>query len=289
MKLDLRMLFACVALGLAACQGGFSSGGTSAPLPPTNGSVGVNSVALGSAAPSGGPSVPPGDTVSYAFAQASQGLQCPQSQGFTCVLRFNVGTAASVATAAPSAKSAASPRATASGSSSPSASPTPGTAMTITIAALPNDAPALPNSNANAKPTVALVRLRLTVNDAVMLQGNANATFTLPQAQAVSGRAFAVALFHETVRRRHRDDKFFGSYAKSTLDGTSLRFSFTPPKIQVKKDETWLLVLYGDQCSSCNATPAPATAAPNANSGNSGNSGGFNSGGQSKPGSRPSP
>jgi hypothetical protein len=142
----------------------------------------------------------------------------------------------------------------------------------VQLAALPTDAPAMATtSDSKAPATQALITLRLHTDGNVKLSGSAVAQFTLPQAQITKGRGFAIQLFHETLKRRNsRTDQFIGSYTSSTLSGNTLRFAFTPPSVTNKKDELWLLVLYGDTT----ATPAPsaspggssspATSSPNA-------------------------
>jgi hypothetical protein len=125
----------------------------------------------------------------------------------------------------------------------------------VQLAALPTDAPAMTTSDSKAPATQALLTLRLHTDGNVKLSGSTIAQFTLPAAQVTKGRGFAIQLFHETLKRRNsRTDQFIGSYTSSTLSGNTLRFAFTPPSVTIKKDELWLLVLYGDAI----ATPAPS-------------------------------
>ena len=70
--------------------------------------------------------------------------------------------------------------------------------------------------------------------------------YTLPKEQ-FGGRGFAVQLYHEDVKKKKTTETFFGSYAESKLAGTTLHFELDAPALQVKKDEMWLLVLYGDE------------------------------------------
>ncbi len=124
------------------------------------------------------------------------------------------------------------------------------------------------NPDPKAVATVALVALRLRTDADVTLTGKVLADYTLPQAQ-VGGRGFAVQLYHEDVSKKHKvTDTFFGSYAKSKLEGTTLHFELDSPPLQIKKDETWLLVLYGDELPSASASPKSspsesASASPN--------------------------
>ena len=105
--------------------------------------------------------------------------------------------------------------------------------------------------------TVALVALRLRTSADTTLSGGARIKYTLPKAQ-VAGRGFAVQLFEERQQKKKSLDTFIGTYDSSTLKGTTLTFSFVTPKLLVKKGETWLLVLYGDEL------PAKASASPSA-------------------------
>ena len=284
MNSALRIAFAAtiLGLGLGACQGGFSSGGTSAPgmnppvNPPPAGSLNVTPEP--SITPTSGATMGPSD-VSYSFATGPKGLACPQQNGFSCTLYLNMSDAqfaALVATPSPApnghGKSAATPSPTPTptptptpdedSSASPSPSPTPaGAQVKIALASLPKDAPSMVNPNPKALATVSLVTLRLTTTDDVFLNGHQSLQFTLPKEQ-IGGRGFAIQLFHETLGKKNkRSDQFIGSYSQSSLKDDTLVFSFTAPKIAVKKGETWLFVLYGDELPSASASPG-ASASP---------------------------
>lgn len=129
--------------------------------------------------------------------------------------------------------------------------------MTIKLDALPKDAPAMTNPDPKAVATTALLAVRMTVDADVAINGAASADFTLPQEQ-IGGRGFAVQLFEETHRKKKVIDHYLGSYAQSTLSGTTLHFALTSPAVTVKKGETWLLVLYGDERPSASASPMPS-------------------------------
>ncbi len=103
--------------------------------------------------------------------------------------------------------------------------------------------------------TVALVALRLRTTADTTLSGGARIAYTLPKAQ-IAGRGFAVQLFEETQQKKKAIDTFIGTYDRSTMQGTTLTFSFVTPKLLVKKGETWLLVLYGDERPT-HASPSP--------------------------------
>jgi hypothetical protein len=110
------------------------------------------------------------------------------------------------------------------------------------------------NPDPKAVATVALVSLRLRTDADVTLTGKVLVDYTLPKEQ-IGGRGFAVQLYHEDVKKKKTTDTFFGSYAKSKLEGTTLHFELDSPPLQIKKDETWLLVLYGDELPSASASP----------------------------------
>jgi hypothetical protein len=127
---------------------------------------------------------------------------------------------------------------------------------------MPKDAPALPNPDIKARATTPLVALRMHVNADVTINGTVSADFILPPAQ-LAGRGFAIGLFQESVsgKKHHRDDRYFGSYSKSTVSGDALHFTITPPNIGIKKDEVWLFVLYGDDRPTVTPSPAASAAA----------------------------
>ncbi len=284
MKTTLRIGFAAAALSLVlgACQGSFGSSGTGVPggvNPPVNG-PGPGQLNPSPASDMTGsplPSSAPAQNASYPFADAAKGLQCPAQDGYSCTLYFNMSDAQLAALdATPAPKSAKSkgkkatptpsptptptpspdPSASASPSGSPSASPSAAAPeMAISLSATPHDAPKMVNPDPKAVATVPLVALRLTTTGDVLINGNTSARFTLPKEQ-VGGRGFAIQLFREAVKKKgKRTDDFIGSYKQSKLSGNTLVFTFNAPKIQVKKDETWLVVLYGDELPSASTSP----------------------------------
>lgn len=137
----------------------------------------------------------------------------------------------------------------------------------LASSALPKDAPKMVNPDPKAVATIALMQIRLKTDADEILQGKAIADFTLPKEQ-IGGRGFAIQLFHEYMKKKKRTDDFVGNFADSKLDKDNmLRFQLTMPKIQVKKDETWLLVLYGDELPSASPSASPdasASASPSA-------------------------
>jgi hypothetical protein len=116
------------------------------------------------------------------------------------------------------------------------------------------------NPDPKAVATVALVALRLRTDADVTLAGNVTADFTLPKEQ-LGGRGFAVQLYHEDIKKKKVSDTFLGSYAKSKLTGTTLTFQVGAPSLQIKKDETWLIVLYGDELPSSSTSPSASPSA----------------------------
>ncbi|MHB8147719.1 MAG: hypothetical protein ACYDGM_10740 [Vulcanimicrobiaceae bacterium] len=287
------IIAASVALALTACQGGF--GGTSTPggvNPPVNqppaGALGP-ATAAPRPSPSGSPGIPPGSTASYDFKKAPAGFQCPQVDGFTCFIRLNMPIPSpSPSTAATNPGSSATPSPTPSPTPTPTPSPTPspapsgsgmpsampspspspgGPRITLALDAMPKDAPKMVNPDPKAVATEALLAVRLHADADVALHGLASADFTLPKAQ-IGGRGFAIQVFHEAIGHHKKiTETFLGSYAKSTLKGTTLHFALALPQITVKKDEVWLFVLYGDDRPSASGSPSAApSASPSASS-----------------------
>ncbi|MHB8141499.1 MAG: hypothetical protein ACYDHD_09690 [Vulcanimicrobiaceae bacterium] len=286
---------AAAALTLAACQGGGFGGGGSYPsgvTPPmsnqpgnaaTPGTLGASPVP-GKGKLVGAASPPPGDSATYPFADAPKGLHCPQVKGFSCLLRFNVpkpsptptgsGTTPNVtASASPSPTPSATPSPVPSASGSPAAGPTPssspsGPMLSIKLAALPGGVPKMVNPSPHAVATTPLLSISLVSSADVILNGRAVADFILPKAQ-LGGRSFALQLFYESIVKKplHKPvtvDRFMGSYAKSSMHGTTLRFTLDTPKLEVKKGETWLLVLYGNDRPTGTASPSAAPSAAGA-------------------------
>ncbi len=114
--------------------------------------------------------------------------------------------------------------------------------------------------------TVVLVALRLTTSADTTIFGGARVEYTLPKAQ-IAGRGFAVQLFQEVHQKKKSVDTFIGTYDRSTLKKNELTFSFVTPKLLVKKGETWLLVLYGDERPTKTSPSASPSASPDSNTG----------------------
>ncbi len=296
-RLTLSLSKGLLALTLAACQGSFGSGGTEAPGgmgPPINpqtaqqGPANMTPPPMSPSPGEGGPTPGPSGFASFAFSDAPNGISCPEDQGFSCKLRFNVTDETAKTKAG--AKASASPSPLPSGSadpndvadlgelmqppdastspgasSSPSASPSPAASIPhimIASSAMPKNAPKMIDPNPKALATVALMQVRLKTDADEILHGKAIAEFTLPKEQ-IGGRGFALQLFRETEKKKKRTDDFVGNYSQSKLDKETLRFQLTLPKVQVNKNETWLLVLYGDELPSASASPG-ASASPSA-------------------------
>lgn len=219
------------------------------------------------------------DTATFAFSQAPAGLQCPQQQGYTCELKFNMPSPSPSPEkgkhanhkATPSPSPSPSPTPTPASSESPSASESPSSSgspkasaspseaqITLRLQAQPSDAPPMKGAD-DKKPSVALVAVRMSVSADEIISGAAEANFTLPQEQLAKGRGFAIELFHETTGKHNKHtDTFEGSYSTFDVDAktNTLHFSFDAPPLQVKKGETWLFVLYGDQLASPSPNPS---------------------------------
>jgi hypothetical protein len=268
-----RAVILSVALLLSACQGSFGSGGTSAPggVNPPVMSPGPNALPqTPTPKPSGAATTPPGDEVTYPIASAASGLKCPQDQGFSCTVTFAVVGASPSPSPSPSGSASPSPSPTPtptptptpSGSPGASASPSPtptatGPHVTLRVAGMPKDAPKMENPDPKAVATVALMTLRMHTDADVTLAGQMTIDYTIPQEQ-IGGRGFAVQLFHEGTKKRKESETFVGSFSKSHLTGTTLHFEINAPALQVKKDEVWLLVLYGDELPSKTPSPSPS-------------------------------
>lgn len=270
------------ALLLAACSGSSFGGGTAIPggvNPPVNAQQPI---------PGANPTVSPmysasplvsatGAPASHAFADASTtGIACPSVNGYSCTLYFNQppetpkpspapsgkGKAAPSPTPTPTATPTPTPSPAASGSpaASPTASPTPSAQLNVTLESNPKDAPKMVNPDPKAIATLALVALTLSPTADITINGRSTAIFTLPKEQ-IGGRGFAIQFYQQSVRHKKTERTFFGSYNVSTIKDDSLTFSYTVPKFTIKKGETWLVVLYGDEKPSASAGPSSSPAA----------------------------
>ncbi|MDQ2992964.1 MAG: hypothetical protein M3R30_09135 [Candidatus Eremiobacteraeota bacterium] len=265
-----------VALVLAGCSGNFGSGGSTGglnpPAPPNAPAIGGSSAPANVASPA-----PTGDTATYPFSQAPTGMQCPTVDGFSCLLKFNAPAPTPSPTpkgkkpakgSKPKPKPTATPSPTPSptptvapttliATTSPSASPSPaGANVTFKLAALPKDAPAMNDPDPKALATTALVTLRMKADATVVLDGTAIADFTLPKEQ-IGGRSYAVQLYQEIKKGKGTTDHYVGTFSDSTIDANTIRFVFTPPRIEIKKDEVWLFVLYSAETPSTSPAPSP--------------------------------
>lgn len=280
MKLDYRAAFAAIAIALASCQGGFDSGAGGMPGemgPPVNGQGPLgsqgqlgNSVAGGSGGPTAGPNgiaelSNPGATLApnqaqYPVADGPTGMKCPVVQQFECTFSFNVPNASpspapsgSPGKAKPTPSPTPTPTPTPEPSESsdengeqPSPSPTPPGTITLQMEPLPSDVPSMTQPDLRALRVTALVGLRIQSDTDFVLNGTAIAEYTLPRTQ-IAGRSFVLQLYNESFqqRTRKRIDTFLGTYAKGTLQDQTVRFSFNVPKVTVRQNQIWLLVLYG--------------------------------------------
>ena len=115
--------------------------------------------------------------------------------------------------------------------------------------------------NPAATKTTALFSIRLTADTDAILLGKAFADFTLPQEQ-IGTRMFAVQLFHETASKKKVTDNYLGSYIESKIEGNTVSFGLDVPKFQIKKDEVWLIVLYGEDVPPSGSPSASPNASP---------------------------
>jgi hypothetical protein len=150
----------------------------------------------------------------------------------------------------------------------PEASPTPtpsGPSVTLRVEALPKDAPPMYHTPVNTINVTPLIMAHLTPNQDFVLDGPAVAQFTLPADQA-EHRGFAVQLFEETTNKKKKTSyRPIWTFDKSTLKDDTLTFEFTPPKMTIPKNTTYVVVLFGDTKKE---TPAPSgspSASPSSN------------------------
>lgn len=286
--------FAAVALALAACQGGFDSGGGGGmpgDVGPPVGNPGQLGASPGGMGPGGdmqGPEIGPngqaaltvpGSTLApneaqYPVGQAPNGMKCPQisvqMQQFNCTLSFNIpppspspSPGASAAKATPTPTPTPSPSPSASSSSDDddsdtgaSPSPTPPGTITMQVEALPKDIPPMTNPDRRALSVTPLVAIRLQSDSNFNLNGLGSVQYVIPRQQLPS-RGFWIQLYNEGVLRGKRIDQFLGSYNKYVSNDQIIVFNFPTPKLTVKRGQIWLLAMYGLTYPP-NATPTPS-------------------------------
>jgi hypothetical protein len=279
MRVDIRVAFAVVALGLAACQGGGLDSGMPGMMGPpvqqpgpigTGGSGGANGSIAGPQLNSSGQVelTMPGATlapneVQFAVGSAPNGVKCAsmlqqqqQYQQFGCTLSFNIPPptptpspgASAKPTPTPTPTPKPTPTATASSDSDDSEddaspSPTPPGTITLEMEPLPKDVPAMTNPDPRAMRITPLVALRLQSDTNFVLNGYASVNYTLPETQFV-GRAFAIQLYSESSLRGQRTDTYLATYTKATTGTNSVQFQFPMPKVTVPRGQVWLLAMY---------------------------------------------
>jgi hypothetical protein len=122
---------------------------------------------------------------------------------------------------------------------------------------LPKDLPNMTNPDPRALRITPLMAVRLQSDTDFSLNGNAQVTYTMPH-QQVAGRVFVIQLYNELAIRGKRTDQFLAGYGKFvTPDENTVQFSFTTPKVTVKRGQIWLVALYGFQYAP-NTTPTPS-------------------------------
>ncbi|HET7815335.1 MAG TPA: hypothetical protein VFL13_13295 [Candidatus Baltobacteraceae bacterium] len=296
MKSRALLILAALA-ATAACSGNFATG-TGMPqtqngVPPVSASGQPpydNKGMTQNGSPSPNPSLSPGVASggTYPIADAQKGFTCPPTiDGYGCELRFNLpaptptpapakgkkGKAATPAPTAtpsptPSPSPSPSPDEGASPGGKPTPTPTPPPSIVLKNESLPKDAPAMVHTPAGSLDTVPLMMVHLTPNADFIVNGWAEASFTLPKEQ-VQERGFAVQLFKASVSKKRTTYEPIWTFDKSTLKENTLTFSFDPPKTTIPKGGTYVLVLYGDDKSkvtspapAATGSSAPATSAP---------------------------
>lgn len=283
MKFDIRVAFATVALALGACQGGLDSGGAGMPGqmgPPVQqpGPIGTGEMQGPVIGANGQPELEaPGATLApneaqYPVGDGPTGMKCPVVALFGCTLSFNMpppspspspgasGSPKPTPKPTPTPTPTASPSADAGGDdtdSGPTPTPSPPGTITLQMEPLPKDLPNMTNADPRALRITPLMALRLQSDTDFSLNGNAQVVFTMPR-QQITGRVFAIQLYNETAIRGKRTDQFLAAYPKFTApDENTVTFSFTTPKVTVKRGQIWLVGLYGFQYAP-GTTPTPS-------------------------------
>jgi hypothetical protein len=116
---------------------------------------------------------------------------------------------------------------------------------------------------ANSLDVVPLEAVSIATNNGDFpLNGWVDGQFTLPKEQ-VTERGFALQLFQQQTKKGKTSYTPIWTFDKSTLNGSTLSFSFKPPKMTIAKGSTYLLVLYGDDKSKspASASPSPSPSA----------------------------
>ncbi|MGC1379581.1 MAG: hypothetical protein WA814_01015 [Candidatus Baltobacteraceae bacterium] len=295
MKFDVRALFAALALMLASCQGSGLDSGMGDMGPPVSqpGPIGANGTmgGMGNGQMASGPNIGangqaelanPGATLApneaqYSISQGPGGMKCPnvtqQNEQFGCNLAFNIPTpsasgspsAGASAKPTPTASPTPTPQATASSDSddsddsddTPTPSPGPLGTLTMQMEPLPKDMPAMTNPDPRLLRVTPLVAIRMQSNMDFTLNGGATVQYTLPAIQ-FAGRVFGLQLYNETYLRGKRTDQLIANYGKWNSPGNStVQFSFTVPKVTVRRSQIWLLAMYGAQLPP-GSTPTPS-------------------------------
>ena len=109
----------------------------------------------------------------------------------------------------------------------------------------------------NVVKTITLMTVTINTSADFPLDGLAIASFTLPKEQITTGRGFALQLFLQRMQGKTKTYAPVLSLDKSSLQKNMLIFGFTPPKITVAKNNTYVLALYATEIGSP-STPAVA-------------------------------
>jgi len=250
------VLFACMALALAACQGNIGSSGITIPQAP----------GMQQYAPAGGPIT--GTTGDERDADGAVFLASdlhqipfPTIGGFKVVMDLTSFVPTPAPSASPVPKASPTPAPAPSGASpSPiplpkhSASPRGPKVVTKTVL-YPDDAPVPPTPDpVNDVETIvkreAIVRAYLMPATDVTIAGVSAVHFTITKAEETPQRGFTVAIY-ETGKHHH--DKLLDYDTAATLANDVVTGSPAQP-IEFKKNSAYQLVLYGDEPLT---TPAP--------------------------------
>lgn len=261
-------VFAALAVALAACSGGFDSGGSGMPMgmPPGPQFSTMPQAGQGEypgAGPTSSP-LPESSPQAYALADASKGLTCPpMPEGYACTIRLNVPAPSPAPSGSPKAtptpSPTPSPESTSDDEDTPSPSPSPnGPTLTLKSEALPQDAPKMAHVPLNAQNVVPLMMISMTPSDSYTLKDRAIAQFTLPKTQFIN-RGFALQIFSSTMQGRKQNFAPLASTDKFRIDEQTLTFGFVPPRaMTIPRGGTYVLVLYGDNQPQNTPSPSPS-------------------------------
>ena len=287
------VLIGCAAVGLAACQGNLGSSGLSIPQGGTYGQPG----GPGQAGVYGPNSASRQRTVDGAVSLSAdrKEIPLPTVDGFSVTLDVT-----SLAIVAPNASGTLTRTTTGSGSPEPQPSPAPSVAVTGSPSAggtakpgagspapspspqassgpskhaspapkivtktivYPDDAPAPPSPEPSGDvqtffKRTAIVRGYIESPADITVAGASALHFTITKSEQLTGRGFTIAIY-QTGKKHH--ERLLADDSNAVLSNNIVGASENDPLV-LKKDQGYLLMLYGDEVP---ATPGPYPSAGN--------------------------